>query len=352
MTKDIALFTQGSAVSALQAYQAAYTGGMVQVSGGFTPNRISFKNSRFARIIVGKDIETIDSTFIDVIVVAAIPTVSRVYYPNSYESSEKAQPPACWSTDGVAPDSNVQDPVDTKCDACPMNEKGSGNGGRGRGCGFRQRLMVIFDGDETLTPYQVDLPATAIFGKADGANQFRFQELARMLDQQKCPLDALVLRWRFDPKADGPSVLNTPHRILAPDERDFIRAGLDMDLISKSTTRIVDGVSENSGQKKARDATPASGAAGASPPSGTPGRFGARAGGASVVTPAAGHREPSSSAPPTPRFGAAKATVDVTEEAEVTKPGFAGKTTAPAGDVIEGTVVSAGNLGAALDDLE
>lgn len=110
---------------------------------------------------------------IQVVVVGSSP-VSRSYYASNYQADQAAMPD-CRSYDGVTPDSNVQKPMSSKCDTCPMNAKGSSpHQAGGRACRFRQNLAVI----STQYPdklIRLPISATSIFPKDDydGYNALR-----------------------------------------------------------------------------------------------------------------------------------------------------------------------------------
>jgi len=80
----------------------------------------------------------------------------NAYWEQSFADSGGGAPPDCVSPDGK---------IGTKygdCHACPKNQPGSGNGGKGfaRACKNMKRLHVLMDG-HTL-PFRLTLPPTSI----------------------------------------------------------------------------------------------------------------------------------------------------------------------------------------------
>ena len=82
-----------------------------------------------------------------------------------------------------------------RCMDCPQNIKGSGQG-ESRACRFSQRLAVLLEGAMD-TVYQLQLPATSIFGEAkDG--KMGMQAYAKYLKAHKTPSIAVVTQAYFD----------------------------------------------------------------------------------------------------------------------------------------------------------
>ena len=145
----------------LSAMAKALAGG-----GGNGGKRISIKGGVFRLLSAGKEVAAIDERYLDVVIVNAAPKVSRTFYMAQYDS-EKVTAPDCWSADGVTPAADASNKQSDKCDGCPQNIQGSGNG-NSRACRFQQRLAVVLANDIEGDVLQLTLPATSIFGKEDG----------------------------------------------------------------------------------------------------------------------------------------------------------------------------------------
>lgn len=85
--------------------------------------------------------------------------VNRWYSsPMDAAQTDEDKMPDCWSVDGhVAKDKAG----DTKqCEDCPLNEWGSGEGGRGKACANRRRLYFLME--NSVVPYIIEIPSTSL----------------------------------------------------------------------------------------------------------------------------------------------------------------------------------------------
>ena len=80
-----------------QSIGAGLTGG-----SGFG-NRISLRGNRFRFIINGTDVGAHKESYLDVVLLAANPHVSRIYYAKQFDPSSK-EAPDCYSLDGKIAD--------------------------------------------------------------------------------------------------------------------------------------------------------------------------------------------------------------------------------------------------------
>jgi hypothetical protein len=210
---ELALFNKMNrpafASGALSATALALAG------GGNNSKRISIKGGVFRLISSGKEVARIDDRFMDVVVVAAAPRVSRTFYGAAFDESV-ATPPACWSADGDKPDASVANKPASSCATCPNNVKGSGTG-ESRACRYSQRIAVVLANDVAGDVLQLTLPATSIFGKAEGDNR-PLQEYARFMAAQGNDVGQVVTRMRFDTDAAVPKMFFKPMRWLTEDE--------------------------------------------------------------------------------------------------------------------------------------
>lgn len=184
-------------------------------SSGGTSRRISLKNSKFREIVNGEQVSVSKDDSMRIVIVDAAP-ISRTYYEGEYDSN-KVSPPTCWSKDTQKPAPEVPEEqrVASNCADCPMNVKGSGQG-NSRACRFAQRLAVAIEG-KLDTVYQLQLPATSIFGEAQNKNM-PMQAYARFLQAHNTPAIAIVTEMYFDDDADTPKVFFKPARPLDEDE--------------------------------------------------------------------------------------------------------------------------------------
>lgn len=180
-------------------------------------SRISIRGGVFRKVVNGKEVAELEERKILTVVVKAAP-ISRMYFAGQYVAGE-SNPPTCWSPDTQtgrpAGEVIASDRQSAACFDCPQNIKGSGQG-ESRACRYRQRVAVMLaddDGNVTSpTVYQLDLPATSIFG--DDLKRMAMQAYARYLNQNRTPLAAVLTEIRFDTNSSTPKLLFKPVRPL------------------------------------------------------------------------------------------------------------------------------------------
>lgn len=179
--------------------------------------RISIKGGVFRLIVGGREVSQIEDRHLDVIIAAAAPFVSRVFYGEKWDP-DSVKPPKCWSNDGAKPDMQVKEKQAPTCAECPNNIKGSGEGDS-RACRFQQRLAVMLPDDMSSGVYQLTVPAASIFPKAEGDKR-PLKEYVNYLAAQTEPInvDVLVTRMKFDTKAESPKLFFSPVRFLTDGE--------------------------------------------------------------------------------------------------------------------------------------
>ncbi len=184
--------------------------------------RVSIQGSRFN----GLDQE-VGSTHIDVVIVNAA-AVSRSYYKGDYDPKAKRLP-TCWSSDTQRPAPEV--PPDqrqsARCIDCTNNVRGSGSGG-GRACRFSQRLAIVEE-QALDTVYQLQVPASSIFGKAQGRSSMPLQAYAKFLSGHGTPSATVVTRISFDTGSPVPRLFFYPQRPLEEKELQKVRLMVDDD---------------------------------------------------------------------------------------------------------------------------
>jgi hypothetical protein len=90
---------------------------------------------------------------------------------------------------------------------CTQNVRGSGQFG-GRACRFSQRLAIVF-GDNPKEVYQLQVPATSIFGNSRGGNS-GLQEYARLLAKHDTDIATITTRIYFDKDSVVPKLYFKP----------------------------------------------------------------------------------------------------------------------------------------------
>jgi hypothetical protein len=170
-------------------------------------NKISIRDGVFRKVTEKGEI-VIDNNTIDVIIVNAA-GLARMYYEGEYTSSN-ASAPVCWSSDTRIPDLNVVDKQSARCFDCSQNIKGSAQG-NARACKYSQRIAVVFE-DDLQDVYQLQLPATALFGDAERGWQ-SMQNYAKHLAKHDTQATTVVTRITFE-ESYIPRLRFRPMRVL------------------------------------------------------------------------------------------------------------------------------------------
>ena len=245
---DMTLFEGNSLVSSdlfkkLQETDDNLTGG----SGGIKSHRISLRGGRFRELVNGEQVNVKSDGFINVVVINAA-KLSRTYYKGAYDA-ENPSAPTCWSPDTQTPSADVpKDQIQaSRCMDCPQNIKGSGQG-ESRACRFSQRLAILLEG-QMDTVYQLQLPATSIFGEARDGNM-GMQAYAKYLKAHKTPSIAVVTQMSFDENSDTPKLFFKAVRPLNEDELNQAVSMKDSEDAIKAITLTV---SQTDGVQAKRD---------------------------------------------------------------------------------------------------
>lgn len=119
--------------------------------------------------------ETVNLSFVEVVVVDQNPNRSRTFFAKEYVSGEN-QAPECYSSDGKTPDKDVKTPCAATCASCPNSVKGSRikQGKEGYACETKKRLAVwpsaMLRKDLNIPPLQLILPITSVWDKENKQN--------------------------------------------------------------------------------------------------------------------------------------------------------------------------------------
>lgn len=182
----------------------------------YKSRRISVRGGFFRKIVNGEEVAKLKDRELNVIVINALPKVSRQFYAKAYDPKAEATLPDCWSNLGDVPDAKASNPQAVNCMSCPQNVAGSGQGG-GRACRYQRRIAVLLDGDTSGDVYQINLPSKSLFGKGDG-NTHPFESYIKFLAANNESIDRVVTQISFDDNEDSPVMLFTPVRHLLEEE--------------------------------------------------------------------------------------------------------------------------------------
>lgn len=202
-------------------------------------------NGTFKRIVNGEQIGNAIRGEIDVIVVAALPKVSRVFYAGKYDPNAKPTLPDCWSNLGDKPEAAAPNKQAPNCADCGQNVKGSGDNG-GRACRFQRRIGVLLSGDDSGELYQFNVPAKSLFGKGTG-NVHPFESYIKFLLANGESPDTVVTNISYDLNADSMELLFTPVRNITDEEYALVvaaQASPEADRCTRLTVAQTDGATK------------------------------------------------------------------------------------------------------------
>jgi len=229
------------------------------MGGGGGSKRISIEGGVWRMMVNGKEVAQNEDRAMNVVIVAAAPKVSRIFYAGTYKKGVVSAPD-CWSADGEAPDAKAKAPQAKSCATCPQNVKGSGQGDT-RACRFQQRLAVVLENDVAGDVYQLALPSTSIFGAGENG-KWPLQTYAKMIASKGVPITSVVTEMRFDTASSTPKLTFKPVRYLETDDfNTAIEQGKSPAAISAITMTVAqtDGVKdgENSDNEEFEKPVPA-----------------------------------------------------------------------------------------------
>lgn len=180
---------------------------------------------------------------IEVVFVKANPRPSKSYYDKAFEEGS-TEAPRCWSTDGIAPDASVVDPISPQCAGCQMNAWGSGrptpSGKKSRACADVRRMAVAFAHDieekgEKATLFLMRVPPASLNPLKDYSE--------KVLQPRGIYPFAVVTRIGFDPTTAHPKLTFKPARFINEEEAEAVvalRASEDCRRILAEATEYAD----------------------------------------------------------------------------------------------------------------
>jgi hypothetical protein len=244
--KDKSVTTQGPRELSDLAKTLAGTGG--------TYRRIQANtNGTFKRIVNGEQVGNAVRGEINVIVINALPSVSRTFYKEKYDPNKEATLPDCWSNLGDKPETTAGNPQSSSCMSCQQNVKGSGENG-GRACRFQRRIAVLLAGDPSGEVYQFNVPAKSLFGKGDG-NVHPFEGYVKFLTANGESIDNVVTNISFDANANTMELQFSPQRLITDEEYELARAAQrrpETKMYTMLTVSQTDGVTKQPPAVKAK----------------------------------------------------------------------------------------------------
>ena len=207
----------------------------------YTNRRIVVRKGTFRKMLNGEEVGGKVEGPLNVIIVNALPGVSRQYYASEYNADAEATLPDCWSNLGEAPEQGATNPQASNCASCPQNVAGP----KGRACGYQRRIAVILEGDPNGDVYQLNLSSKSIFGKGEN-NLFPFNAYLTHLTAHGESVDRVLTSIVIDDDVDYAKMFFRPARHLTPHEEQVaITAGASRD----AKTVVSLSVATSSGDK-------------------------------------------------------------------------------------------------------
>lgn len=169
MSNDLVFQGGNQALPAhLQQYKDKVAAAAELVTSFNSLPKISIKGKQFRYSQDGKDIVMPAGSKLEVIILASDPPkgCAKSYY-NAAFSQDSAEMPDCFSSDGITPDSFVDNPKCRSCAECPLNAFGSGtdaqgNPSKGKACGDHKNLFVVKTDDIGGDIFNIRVPATSL----------------------------------------------------------------------------------------------------------------------------------------------------------------------------------------------
>jgi hypothetical protein len=189
---NITLFEGSNTIPAYLREGDSFTNTNANVSSGKT---ISIKGGVWRMMVNGKEVARNEDRSMKLVVVNMAPSISRMYYPGTYEEGKDTLP-SCFSADGKTPDETAPDKQSPNCASCPQNVAGSGQG-KSRACRFNRRYAVVLEGDIGGSVYRLQLPAKSLFGEGEG-KYMPAEAYRQFLAGHGVPMSGVVTEAKFD----------------------------------------------------------------------------------------------------------------------------------------------------------
>lgn len=250
MSNEVSIFNNRNAVGVASEKRLTKLG--QTLASASTSRRIQCNiNGTFKKLVNGEQIGKPVRGQMNVIIINALPKVSRVFYSSKYDPEGEPTLPNCWSNLGDVPESNVPEKQHSNCADCPMNIKGSGQNG-GKACRYQRRVAVLLEGDTSGDVYQMNIPSKSLFGKGSG-NVHPFESYVKFLVANGESPDTVITTVAYDDDVEGMELLFSPSRPISDEEYALVQqaqAKPETDVYTRITVAQVDGVTKKPEGKK------------------------------------------------------------------------------------------------------
>ena len=219
---NISIFQQQNSVATTREV-SELSKSLADNGGSSTSRRITMSKGIFRRIVNGKEAGKVKDGHLNVIIINALPKVSRQFYATAFDPDAPPTLPDCWSNLGDVPDPKAANAQSTSCATCPQNIDGSGTNGKGRACRFQRRIAVLLENDMSGDIYQFNIPAKSLFGKGVG-NTHPFESYTKFLPANGESIDRIITQISFDENETADVLKFTPVRHLTDEEIEVVEA--------------------------------------------------------------------------------------------------------------------------------
>lgn len=205
---NIIPFDSGNVPVAITAMFGDSAGELVGNSPGGGFPVISIKGKVFhiqrgaERTLITKPGEDDPAASIEVVVLRANPSRSKVFYAEGYQEGEKSKP-TCYSNSGVAPEADAQEPQAKKCATCAHNQWGAritSDGRKAKACADSRRIAIS----------TVETPADPMLVRVPAASMKALEEYGKILAARGIPPQAVVTKIGFDYSVAHPALTFKP----------------------------------------------------------------------------------------------------------------------------------------------
>lgn len=188
---------------------------------------------------------------IEVVLIKSNPKLSKTYYKGKYSEGDNSKP-QCWSSDGVRPDSDVPNPVNSLCDSCPMNVWGSrttDEGKKTKACQDVRRCAVVFKHElEAVAAEEKELDEIPVMLlRIPPASLNPLKDYAeRILAPKGAAPYMLITKIGFDTDASYPRLVFKGARWLSEDEFGAVEELRDSEVVRRILSTSAEHVTEGS----------------------------------------------------------------------------------------------------------
>lgn len=142
------------------------------------PPHLSIRDNRFTLVDGAGNQLPIQTLYLDVVVVSANPVLSKMMFdPSKPYDADAAEPPLCFSDNGIGASSQARYPQSATCATCPNNKWGSAiskmTGEPIKACADRKKLAFIVPNDASGLCFQLNVPPATLRNLGQYANTLK-----------------------------------------------------------------------------------------------------------------------------------------------------------------------------------